>query len=180
MSANSESIFVWSRGAIKTIQIPIRLFCWVSILHPVNGKATWILLCIFFSRYCAQFCFAIKEIQPSEPRASESLNFLIVRSCFFFLLFCFVFPYYQVHRKRAPLHQCSAMQGWILGNPPTNRPREELKIFYFNFNALFDVFVLCYWKATAAWNLASFLFQCCLQIERNSGGGGERRRGGAG
>ena len=63
---------------------------------------------------------------------------------FFFFLFCFVFPYYQVHRKRAPLHQCSAMQGWILGNPPTNRPREELKIFYFNFNALFDVFVLCY------------------------------------
>ena len=107
MSANSESIFVWSRGAIKTIQIPIRLFCWVSILHPVNGKATWILLCIFFSRYCAQFCFAIKEIQPSEPRASESLNFLIVRSCFFF---CFVLFFLITKFTESALLSTSAVQ----------------------------------------------------------------------
>ena len=131
MSANSESIFVWSRGAIKTIQIPIRLFCWVSILHPVNGKATWILLCIFFSRYCAQFCFAIKEIQPSEPRASESLNFLIVRSCFFFcfVLFCFsLLPRSQKARSSPPV-QCNA--GLDSGKSSNEPPSRRIENFLF-------------------------------------------------
>ena len=61
----------------------------------------------FFSRYCAQFCFAIKEIQPSEPRASESLNFLIVRSCFFF---CFVLFFLITKFTESALLSTSAVQ----------------------------------------------------------------------
>ena len=83
----------------------------------------------FFSRYCAQFCFAIKEIQPSEPRASESLNFLIVRSGFFFVLFCFsLLPSSQKARSSPPV-QCNA--GLDSGKSSNEPPSRRIENFLF-------------------------------------------------